>query len=615
MKLPDLLNLRTGLSILLFSLSGLAAIAQTDSTVLHACSPGEERLGIKTSSQKTDTVLDNLHNYYETGVLGNMGLPSFPLLVRPDNAFRGFFRWMPLNNSRDLFTAQQSVYFYPQGKVYTRLFGAMGQKQEQFFRLLHSQNIRRINVTLAFNRYSCIGFYARQRSIADNLLFSSHANTKSGRAGYNFYVLYNKLKYELNGGIDTSRVRFADNLLVEKKLFPVLLSSARQNLRTAEINFKTFLRLNKDSAGMAHLLAYEVNYQGNYWLNIDGVNDSARYTDNYYYALDGVNEDSISFRRLTNSLYYKLSLARTRPGRSEVYTLYAGYSHELGQYHQFVIDTTVTNHALIYGLNMSSSAGSRLGMQGAYALQGYNAGNWHYHFDLRTAQHASFYGHITFDLSKHMPDYMSISYFSPHFIWSDTFHDILEQSGRIMVASDKYRFSLGVIPRNQTDAVYFDTLALPRQYNGSSAVTAFFIRKDLKLGPVHFNNTIQYQKVATPGIIRLPEYYTMHQLYYEGRLFKKALWLQAGVQARYVSAFRANAYMPATNQFYLQNEQEYGNYVFVDVFINAQIDRFRFFLLGSHLNQGLSGANYMLAPNYPMPDRSLKAGLCWMFFD
>jgi hypothetical protein len=146
-------------------------------------------------------------------------------------------------------------------------------------------------------------------------------------------------------------------------------------------------------------------------------------------------------------------------------------------------------------------------------------------------------------------------------------------------------------------------------------VTRLFVQKDLKLGHIHFNNTINYQTTQNTDIIRLPQYYTFHQLYYEGKLFKKALWLQFGVQARYVSAFKANAFMPATDQFYLQDQKEYGNYVFVDVFLNAQIDRFRFFLLASHINQGLSGANYMLCPTYAMPDRSLKAGLCWMFFD
>src|SRR2546430_1673729 len=113
---------------------------------------------------------------------------------------------------------------------------------------------------------------------------------------------------------------------------------------------------------------------------------------------------------------------------------------------------------------------------------------------------------------------------------------------------------------------------------------------------MHFNNTINYQTTQNTDIIRLPSLLTFSQLYYENKFFKNNLWLQFGAQARYVSAYMANAYMPETNQFYLQDKKNYGDYVFIDVFFNAQIDRFRFFLLASHINQGLTGGNYMLCP-------------------
>ena len=146
-------------------------------------------------------------------------------------------------------------------------------------------------------------------------------------------------------------------------------------------------------------------------------------------------------------------------------------------------------------------------------------------------------------------------------------------------------------------------------------ITRFFAGKDLKLASIHFNNNINYQTTANTDIIRLPNWVTTHQLYYEGKLFKKNLWLQVGFQARYISSFYANAYMPATNQFYLQNDKKEGNYWFIDFFISAQIKPVKFFLMAQHLNQGFMGNNYILSPGYPMPDRSFKAGLCWMLFN
>lgn len=599
------INRKTGWSLFCMAL-GLPLLAQVDSTILHASTAAELKLGIKNSTQHTDTLLDNLHNYYETGVLGNIGLPSYSLLAGSATAHDGFFKWMELNNQRDLYTSSRPVYFHPQGKIHTRVFGAMGQKLEQVFKLLHAQQIKRTNISLAFNRYSCFGFYSKQRSLTDNLLLSSHATTRNGRLGYNFYLLYNKLKYELNGGIDTSRVNFADNILVEKKLFPVLLSTAKQNIRTTEINLESFWRLNRDSAHTGNYLAYEVNYQSNYWLYTDNAVDSSRYANTFiYYTETGGSRDSVSFKRLSNSLLYKIV--------SERWLLYGGYKHEFAHYYQTYTDTLTSNHVALAGFRLSPK-NQLLALQGQYVLSGFNANNYLFDVSYR-ARIKSFHAQVNLAASQQMIPYMTRHFFGAHFIWSDTFADLLTQSAKLEFGSAKYKFVTGAYVQSQQNLVYFDTLALPRQHNEAVMLSRLYLQKDLKLGPVHFNNTLHYQITDNTEIIRLPAYYTSHQLYYEGKLFRKALWLQAGVQARYVAAFRANAYMPATNQFFLQNEREYGNYVWVDVFVNAQIDRFRFFLLGSHLNQGLSGANYMLAPNYPMPDRSLKAGLCWMFFD
>lgn len=590
-----------------------AAIANIDTTLLFQSTPDEQRFSIQNSTKPIDSTLDNLHNYYQMGVLGNIGLPSYSLIANGStNLNDGFFRWMNLNNQNDLFTSKQPVFFYPKGKIYTKIFAAMGQKQEQVFKILHSQNIGRVNVSLQFNRYSCIGFYTNQKTITDNLLFSSHAQTKNGRTGYNFYFLFNKLKYQLNGGIDTTRVDFEKNILVEKQLFPLLLSTAKQNVRTAEVNFSTFFKLSNDTVGGLHFLEYETNYKGSYWLYSDGISDSAFFTNNYFTSTTGTNKDSVSFKQWSNSVTYSFKLRA--PGGRDKAVFYAGYKNEFNHYNAFTVDTLTLNHILRAGGKFSSQKTIFLA-QGQYAVGGFNAGNYLWSVKYRSDFDQLFYMLATADGGSQKPAFMNFYYFAPHFIWNNPPQNVITNNLKLEFGSQEYKFSFGVFAQNQVNQVYFDQSALPQQYSGSTVLTRLYAQKDLKLGPIHFNNVLNYQNTKNTDIIRLPQYYTFHQLYYEGKLFKKALWLQLGVQARYISAFLANAYMPATNQFYLQDNKQYGNYVFVDIFLNAQIERFRFFLLASHINQGLSGGNYMLCPNYAMPDRSLKAGLCWMFFD
>ncbi len=582
-----------------------------DSTILFSSTKAEEMFGIKQSSQKTDTIIDNTQNYYQNGVLGNIGLPSYSLLAQENNSSSGFFNWTNLNNRNDLFTDKQPLYFRPSGKIYTKITAVMGQKQEQVFKIQHSQNIKRINISLLFNRYSCFGFYNAQKTLTDNLLFSSNFITKNGRWGYNTYFLFNKLKYQLNGGIDTSRIgALTNNLFIDKLLYVTKLTASKQNMRTSSFAFSTFFRLNKnDSSNASHFLIYEGNYQSNYWLNSDGPADSAQYKHNYYYSSTGLaNTDSASVKMLSNSFLYRINLSGNK------FVFYTGYKSEFNHYIQRNIDTLSLNHIARAGfcLNVKNNL---LNTNIQYVASGYNQNNYlaDAHYNLQLGK--NFYFDANANASQQMAALSMQRYFSAHFIWNTNLKDVVTQNATVSFGSTKYKFTIGAFAQQQQNLVYFDTLALPQQFKENILITRVFVQKDLKLWHIHFNNTVNYQQTGSTNIIRLPNILAFSQLYYEAKLFKNNLWMQVGVQARYVSSYQANAYMPATNQFYLQDKKDYGDYVFVDVFLNAQIDRFRFFLMAQHINQGLMGGNYILCPNYPMPDRSLKAGLVWMFFD
>jgi hypothetical protein len=117
------------------------------------------------------------------------------------------------------------------------------------------------------------------------------------------------------------------------------------------------------------------------------------------------------------------------------------------------------------------------------------------------------------------------------------------------------------------------------------------------------------------SVIRIPNFISENSLYYENDLFKKALRLQVGASLYYTSAYYADAYMPVTDQFYLQDKKKYGNYPFVDVFINARIKTVRIFFKMDHINSGFSGKKYVLTPGYPYPERAFKFGVSWRFFD
>ncbi|MDB5263868.1 MAG: hypothetical protein JWQ14_3151, partial [Adhaeribacter sp.] len=112
------------------------------------------------------------------------------------------------------------------------------------------------------------------------------------------------------------------------------------------------------------------------------------------------------------------------------------------------------------------------------------------------------------------------------------------------------------------------------------------------------------------------------RIYYQGALFKNALYGQVGIETYVTDDYYADAYMPVTQQFYLQNSFKTPNYNFterlypvVDLFLTVDIKNFNAFLKMSHVNQGFPQEGYFPTPYYPGMGRSFVFGIKWMFFD
>ena len=80
------------------------------------------------------------------------------------------------------------------------------------------------------------------------------------------------------------------------------------------------------------------------------------------------------------------------------------------------------------------------------------------------------------------------------------------------------------------------------------------------------------------------------------------------------TSYRANAYMPATGTFHLQDGKKIGDYPLIDFFINFKVRQARIFLKWEHINSGWLDYNYYAAPGYPLADRLIRLGLQWQFY-
>ena len=144
------------------------------------------------------------------------------------------------------------------------------------------------------------------------------------------------------------------------------------------------------------------------------------------------------------------------------------------------------------------------------------------------------------------------------------------------------------------------------------------LRQDFKLGILHLDNEITYQKSSNNNVLPLPELVLYHDLYLQFSLAKKVLNIEMGADFSYFTKYYAPDYAPAIGQFYLQNPEKrmkLGNYPMVNAYINLHLKRTRIFVQMYNLVQMDGENSYIYSPHYPLNPRILKIGISWNFFD
>lgn len=173
------------------------------------------------------------------------------------------------------------------------------------------------------------------------------------------------------------------------------------------------------------------------------------------------------------------------------------------------------------------------------------------------------------------------------------------------------------ITDKQNEVSFKNNIAV-RQHSGNIQVFNAALRQDFKLGILHLNNEVVYQKSSNQQVLPLPDLVLYHNLYIQFGLAKRVLNIELGADVRYFTQYYAPDYAPAIGQFYLQNPEtrfKLGGYPLVNAYLNLHLKRTRIFVQMYNLIQGTGEKSYFLAPHYPLNPRILKVGLSWNFFD
>ena len=217
------------------------------------------------------------------------------------------------------------------------------------------------------------------------------------------------------------------------------------------------------------------------------------------------------------------------------------------------------------------------------------------------------------------PSYFTEHYYSNHYIWENHFNNTWSARGygEIGIPYKYCDLKIGAGWQGLKNYIYFDKNAMPTQDNEHFIQ---IINADLQLNLsawlLHWDNKVSFQYVNEPSILPLPMLSAYSNFYFRHSFLKDGIFtLQIGVDCRFNTAYYANAYMPATGIFHLQDETLVGNYPLMNAYVNMHLKQFRVYLMCYNFSGAFMEPTYFAVPGYPLNPIMFKFGLSWNFYD
>lgn len=530
---------------------------------------------------------------------------------------------------------------------FTQLSYTMGPEKENVFRVQHAQSFKdkQIKASIDFKLFNTIGFYTHQKTDVKNFNTNLAYQTKDKRYAIEGVYFHNKLVLEENGGIIYDSL-YVDNLETNRQIISVNLTTAENYIKYSGVSIRQDFYISKaepdysaipdtntlDLAGysvqhykkpyfdpitplgrLSHTFLYSKEiYQ---YTDSDGAADFYSSVPNFPEEISGIF-DSIGHSIIENTISYSNTAYKDNLEDPKFLTYSFGLGLNAHRYLQYSKTASSTfNFSEINPqarLQLFLTNKIRILAEGLYSYRSDNTSAYKINGDLNLQVKKNNFN-IAILSSSTQPKLMYEHFLSDYFQWDNNFKNekVQEISFQFTRKGTQINAKTGLLH----DYLYFDNAINPQQYSAALSYFNISVYQKVRLGNFGIDLNLIYQGVSDASIMRVPELFSNTKLFYTNSLFKGALDMQLGINIRYFSSYYANAYMPALRSFYIQDEKEFGNYPYFDVFLNAQIKRARLFIKYEQLNSGYMPQNYFIGPHYANADAAIKFGVIWQLFN
>jgi hypothetical protein len=556
--------------------------------------------------------------------LGNNGTAIQDLRFRPQ--FNHGFNWGFNTFLPYAFDLKNSL-FYDTQSPYTEATYTQGGRKEAYFKIRHTQNVGKdLNFGLEFQRVNSEGTYLRQAATQSALRL--HAWYRPGNERYQALaaVVYHKGTTYENGGLTASSDSlFNTNTVSNRQLYEVNLSNALNKVfRNGFLIRQTFdlVKPASDSSGKqaeGAILRLQHSFQYNY--NRHSYNDqdpvNAYYTTVVDSGLTFVDYNNRQWESEAALLKLSTKSDTSHSMHWEAKAFLKQQSVKLwmdypiaGQNYSFnTFNQSVGGH-----LNYHFRPEFLLHVETEAFYAGFNSGDIQLAGDIQLLPSKKFALKIGTESYRQAPMYQQQRFVSNFGSWDVSLKkiNVLKVYGELSFP----KIHSHVLISNQliSNWVVLGQNQQPIQSNSAVNVLSLQLAHQFNVGKWHLSNRILVQQVNGADVIRLPLIQFQEGLFREGKIGKTTPW-RIGIDVIGCSGFKANAYQSQSGLFYLQDTKTSEALIQANFYVSAKIRRARIFAQLEHFNAGMAGMQAYVLPYYPLPDRLLKIGFSWVFFD
>jgi hypothetical protein len=531
-------------------------------------------------------------------------------LNQPLYEFRHQMPFVQWRWNSSVFIQQQDFFpfFLKSQRPYVLMKGTAGARQWQDFKGIFSfpafrgkgQN------TIYLNRYGGLGFYNKQQTFINDLMTTSFF--ENAFFNYEFHLLHRRQKYQENGGM-LSDTLSPQQEITPKEFLPVKFYGA--NVRNALWNAKLdiYKVIRSSLADSTQLNKWFAGFQCSFNKETyQYVHDNPKLSDFYtLYYLDTLKtNDSVTHIEFSFGPSFKMV--------HKNWTHIVYYNNAFGKIRQFS-DSLYQNgfvgfHSRYSGKEWNAS------VFGKYLLYGFWQGNFafgntlNYAFKFMQLEHDL---DMSVSVERRFPDWIFIRYYGNHFQWYS--HPEIQTIYQSEIKLKSFYYELGAWISSTRNLYVWDERAYPLLIKGPVMNYRAFARVNMALGVWKNEVRFVFQGTSHAQAVRMPQYLADIRTCLDFRMFSKNLWMQTGLDMRYVPSFIPFAYMPDTRIFYLKELNPVKEYFWLSPFVSAKVNPARFYVRAENLLYLLLNKTPGWVYQYKQPGFWIHAGVSWEFRD